>query len=58
MSNLEIIQKKLSDEVAKYNQLQKEYQKVMSIRQQLDEQLTENKIVQTVGLLKFNLHLT
>lgn len=36
---------KLADEIAKFNNLQKEYQKVCTTHQQLDEQLNENKIV-------------
>jgi PREDICTED: HLA class II region expressed gene KE2-like len=53
MSNIEATQKKFSDEVTKYNQLQKEYQKVVSMRQQLDEQLNENKIVKEVSYFNY-----
>nr|CAG4645306.1 EOG090X0MQF [Leptodora kindtii] len=36
------IQQKLQQEVEKFKGIQKEYQKVISTRQQLDSQLTEN----------------
>ncbi|XP_074602315.1 prefoldin 6 [Brevipalpus obovatus] len=42
---METVTKKLSEEVTKFNNLQKELQKVCTTRQQLDEQLNENKIV-------------
>nr|CAG4649038.1 EOG090X0MQF [Polyphemus pediculus] len=38
----EALQKKMQQEVEKYKALQKEYQTVISTRQQLDSQLTEN----------------
>ena len=41
-------QKQLSDEVAKFNQLQTDVQKIIRTRQQLDAQLTENTIVKEV----------
>lgn len=44
----EAIQKQLSDEVAKFNQLQNDMQKVIRMRQQLEGQLTENTIVKEV----------
>lgn len=43
------ISSKLADEIAKFNNLQKEYQKVCATHQQLDEQLNENKIVKQVS---------
>ncbi|XP_069120184.1 prefoldin subunit 6-like [Argopecten irradians] len=39
------IQKKLQTDIEKYQQLQKDYQKVVSQRQQLDGQLNENTLV-------------
>ncbi|XP_060069731.1 prefoldin subunit 6-like [Ylistrum balloti] len=39
------IQKKLQADIEKYQQLQKDYQKVVSQRQQLDGQLNENTLV-------------
>lgn len=48
MANIDM-QKKMSDEVAKFNVLQKEHQKVVALRQQLDAQLTENNVVKEVG---------
>jgi prefoldin beta subunit len=39
------IQKKLSDEMATFNVMQKESQKLMELRRQLDAQLTENTVV-------------
>uniref|UniRef100_A0A6M2DMM7 Probable prefoldin subunit 6 n=1 Tax=Xenopsylla cheopis TaxID=163159 RepID=A0A6M2DMM7_XENCH len=42
---VEEIQKKLSNELEKYKAAQKEYQKVITQRQQLDGQLNENKVV-------------
>ena len=44
----EAVQKHLSDEVAKFNQLQNDMQKVIRMRQQLEGQLTENTIVKEV----------
>lgn len=48
MANLEKVQQRLADEAAKYNALQKEYQKVVGLRQQLDAQLNENSVVKEV----------
>lgn len=48
-SSAEGLAKKLTDEVSKFNNLQKEYQKVCGTRQQLDEQLNENKVVKEVS---------
>ncbi|KAI1300169.1 Prefoldin subunit 6 [Halotydeus destructor] len=45
MANIEKVQKKLSDEVAKFNQLQKDVQKLIGLRQTLDAQLNENSVV-------------
>ncbi|OWF52576.1 prefoldin subunit 6-like [Mizuhopecten yessoensis] len=39
------VQKKLQADLEKYQQLQKDYQKVVSQRQQLDGQLNENTLV-------------
>ncbi|XP_033732689.1 prefoldin subunit 6-like [Pecten maximus] len=39
------VQKKLQADIEKYQQLQKDYQKVVSQRQQLDGQLNENTLV-------------
>ena len=50
MSSLEAIQKKLSDEIAKFSALQKSYQKTLHLRQQLDSQLNENNIVKEVNI--------
>ncbi|XP_053209037.1 prefoldin subunit 6-like [Panonychus citri] len=36
---------KLAEEIAKFSSIQKDYQKVVSTHQQLDEQLNENNIV-------------
>ncbi|XP_014234470.1 prefoldin subunit 6 [Trichogramma pretiosum] len=41
----EELQKKLQSEIEEYKQVQKEYQKLCSRRQQLDSQLSENTIV-------------
>ena len=41
----EEIQKKLQDEINNYKQTQKEYQKALTNRQQLDGQLNENTVV-------------
>lgn len=46
----ELLQKQLSEEVAKFNQLQNDMQKVVRMRQQLEGQLTENTIVKEVML--------
>ena len=46
---LETITKKMSEEVTKFNNLQKELQKICTTRQQLDEQLNENKVVKEVS---------
>lgn len=46
---METVTKKLSEEVTKFNNLQKEFQKLCTTRQQLDEQLNENKIVKEVS---------
>jgi hypothetical protein len=43
-------QKQLSEEVAKFNQLQNDMQKVIRMRQQLEGQLTENTIVKEVRI--------
>lgn len=39
------LQKRLQQEVEKYKAVQKDYQKVFSVRQQLDGQLMENNVV-------------
>uniref|UniRef100_T1IUE9 Probable prefoldin subunit 6 n=1 Tax=Strigamia maritima TaxID=126957 RepID=T1IUE9_STRMM len=39
------LQKKLQQEVEKYKTVQRDYQKILSIRQQLDGQLNENNVV-------------
>ncbi|RWS11947.1 prefoldin subunit 6-like protein [Dinothrombium tinctorium] len=46
MASLENTQKKLSDEISAYSALQKDYQKNLAAREQLDSQLNENIIVQ------------
>lgn len=47
------LQKTLQDEVAKYNQLQSDAQKIIQMRQQLDAQLTENTGVKEVSCFWF-----
>ncbi|XP_002735724.1 prefoldin subunit 6-like [Saccoglossus kowalevskii] len=42
---LEMLQKQLQDELDKLKNVQKDYQKALANRQQLDSQLNENKIV-------------
>ena len=44
----QINSKALSDEVAKFNQLQQDLQKVIQSRQQLEVQLNENIVVKEV----------
>lgn len=52
MSNLEKIQKRLADEAGKYNAMQKDLQKLVNARQQLDAQLNENKVVKEVNCVQ------
>nr|CAG4638890.1 EOG090X0MQF [Cyclestheria hislopi] len=47
------LQKRLQQEVEKFKAIQKEYQKVINTRQQLDSQLTENNgVKEELGLLE------
>jgi len=49
----EVLQKKMQQEVEKFKTIQKEYQTIISSRQQLDSQLTENKgVKEELGVLE------
>lgn len=45
MAALEVLQKRMTQELEKYKTIQKDFQKTYSVRQQLDAQLNENKVV-------------
>ncbi|KAJ3359706.1 hypothetical protein GGF32_009051 [Allomyces javanicus] len=49
--SLAALEAKIEKEVTAYNQLQKEYSKIVSGRQTLESQLKENELVQTVRIL-------
>ena len=56
MASMEAQQKKLQDEVNKFNESQKKYQKLLKDRQLSDAQLNENKSVYEVSRLLMQIH--